>query len=121
MNYVPICNSCNEKREGKFAELHVWMCVYMQRQNKENLYDFAIFVVKFYFCVVYKLLICFSFCSENEFFDEDNNHLQFYTAFAALAADKLSQCKYGKSKIYVCINIYRYSKSYMRQGDLKMF
>ncbi|KAL9924505.1 E3 ubiquitin-protein ligase-like protein poe [Glossina fuscipes fuscipes] len=31
---------------------------------------------------------------ENEFFDEDNNYLQFYTAFAALAADKLSQCKY---------------------------
>uniref|UniRef100_A0A1I8NYS2 UBR-type domain-containing protein n=1 Tax=Stomoxys calcitrans TaxID=35570 RepID=A0A1I8NYS2_STOCA len=31
---------------------------------------------------------------ENEFFDEENNYLQFYTAFAALAADKLSQCKY---------------------------
>ncbi|XP_023302423.2 protein purity of essence [Lucilia cuprina] len=30
---------------------------------------------------------------ENELFDEENNYLQFYTAFAALAAEKLSQCK----------------------------
>lgn len=36
------------------------------------------------------------YCSENELFDEDNNYLQFYTAFAALAAEKLSQCKLGK-------------------------
>lgn len=96
------------------------VCVYAATEQRKFVW-FCNFCCEIYFCVVYKLLICFSFCSENEFFDEDNNHLQFYTAFAALAADKLSQCKYGKSKIYVCMNIYRYSKSYMRQGDLKMF
>ncbi|XP_067624888.1 protein purity of essence isoform X2 [Eurosta solidaginis] len=30
---------------------------------------------------------------ENDFFDDESNYAQFYMAFAALAADKLSQCK----------------------------
>lgn len=45
-------------------------------------------IVKFFNIFVY-------FCSEHEFFDEDSNYTAFYTAFGALAADKLSQCKLG--------------------------
>lgn len=36
------------------------------------------------------------FCSEHEFFDDESNYTQFYTAFAALAADKLMQIKSSK-------------------------
>ena len=46
------------------------------------------FLIGFVFLII--------FCSEHEFFDEESSNLQFYTALAALAAEKLSQCKTSK-------------------------
>lgn len=47
--------------------------------------------------VFFKILF-FNF-SENDIFDEESNYGQFYTAFSALAADTVSQCKLGKCTI----------------------
>jgi len=39
--------------------------------------------------------------SEHDFFEEESNFTQFYTAFAALAADKLMQIKTSKCTLMI--------------------
>lgn len=43
------------------------------------------------------------FYSEHEFFDDESNYTQYYTAFAALAADKIMQIKSSKCYPLLCL------------------